>query len=175
LARCLIGSIRRECLDHVVVLGEPHLRRILTASRLLPPGPHSSLAREGCPRWTADPAATARRDSPDSRSWTATCDARRSPTPASLPPLPPAQATRQSLPSGPSSVPLRISSHWARPTAGERGHAASHQLPAPRARQMSTGVHRESRTRFWRRTAFLRVAGDAPGSRAGELGKLSHE
>jgi transposase InsO family protein len=27
----LIGSIRRECLDHVVVLGEAHLRRILSA------------------------------------------------------------------------------------------------------------------------------------------------
>ena len=26
----LIGSIRRECLDHVLVLSEPHLRRILT-------------------------------------------------------------------------------------------------------------------------------------------------
>jgi transposase InsO family protein len=26
----LIGSIRRECVDHVVVLGEAHLRRILT-------------------------------------------------------------------------------------------------------------------------------------------------
>jgi transposase InsO family protein len=26
----LIGSIRRECLDHVVVLGEAHLRRVLT-------------------------------------------------------------------------------------------------------------------------------------------------
>jgi transposase InsO family protein len=25
----LIGSIRRECLDHVIVLGEKHLRRIL--------------------------------------------------------------------------------------------------------------------------------------------------
>jgi transposase InsO family protein len=28
-AERLIGSIRRECVDHVVVLGEPHLRRIL--------------------------------------------------------------------------------------------------------------------------------------------------
>jgi transposase InsO family protein len=27
----LIGSIRRECLDHIVVFGEPHLRRILAA------------------------------------------------------------------------------------------------------------------------------------------------
>jgi transposase InsO family protein len=27
----LIGSLRRECLDHIVVLSEPHLRRILTA------------------------------------------------------------------------------------------------------------------------------------------------
>ena len=27
----LIGSIRRECLDHVVVFGEAHLRRILEA------------------------------------------------------------------------------------------------------------------------------------------------
>jgi putative transposase len=30
-AERLIGSIRRECLDHVVVLGERHLRRILTS------------------------------------------------------------------------------------------------------------------------------------------------
>ena len=28
-AERLIGSIRRECLDHIVVLGEKHLRRIL--------------------------------------------------------------------------------------------------------------------------------------------------
>ncbi len=30
-AERLIGSIRRECVDHFVVLGEPHLRRILRA------------------------------------------------------------------------------------------------------------------------------------------------
>ena len=30
----LIGSVRRECLDHTVVLGERHLRRILTACRV---------------------------------------------------------------------------------------------------------------------------------------------
>ena len=30
-AERLIGSIRRECLDHVVVFGESHLRRILSA------------------------------------------------------------------------------------------------------------------------------------------------
>ena len=30
-AERLIGSIRRECVDHFVVLGEVHLRRILKA------------------------------------------------------------------------------------------------------------------------------------------------
>ena len=30
-AERLIGSIRRECVDHVIVLGEAHLRRILQA------------------------------------------------------------------------------------------------------------------------------------------------
>ncbi len=30
-AERLIGSMRRECLNHIVVLGERHLRRILTA------------------------------------------------------------------------------------------------------------------------------------------------
>jgi putative transposase len=30
-AERLIGSIRRECLDHVIVLGEWHLRRLLTS------------------------------------------------------------------------------------------------------------------------------------------------
>jgi transposase InsO family protein len=30
-AERLIGSIRRECLDHIVVFGEAHMRRILSA------------------------------------------------------------------------------------------------------------------------------------------------
>jgi transposase InsO family protein len=30
-AERLIGSIRRECLDHIVVFGDGHLRRILAA------------------------------------------------------------------------------------------------------------------------------------------------
>src|SRR3981081_3566594 len=33
-AERVIGSIRRECLDHVIVLGERHLRRILTSYSL---------------------------------------------------------------------------------------------------------------------------------------------
>jgi Integrase core domain len=28
-AERLVGSIRRKCLDHVVILGEAHLRRVL--------------------------------------------------------------------------------------------------------------------------------------------------
>jgi hypothetical protein len=29
LAERLIGSIRRQCVDHLIVLGEAHLRRLL--------------------------------------------------------------------------------------------------------------------------------------------------
>jgi hypothetical protein len=39
-AERLIGSIRRKCVDHFVVLGEAHLRPMisaLTASRVSPP------------------------------------------------------------------------------------------------------------------------------------------
>jgi putative transposase len=30
-AERLIGSIRRECLDHIIILNERHLRRVLSA------------------------------------------------------------------------------------------------------------------------------------------------
>jgi putative transposase len=42
----LIGSIRRECLDHVIVLGEGHLRRILTAYVTYYDGARTHLALE---------------------------------------------------------------------------------------------------------------------------------
>jgi len=44
----LIGSVRRECLDHVVVLGQAHLRRILKAYRSYHNAvrPHLSLNKD---------------------------------------------------------------------------------------------------------------------------------
>jgi transposase InsO family protein len=68
----IIGSIRRECLDHVVVLGEAHLRRILRAYVTYDnePRTHLSLRQDApiqrpirrferihfsAPRWDAPP------------------------------------------------------------------------------------------------------------------------
>ena len=45
-AERLIGSIRRECLDHVIVLGERHLRRLLTAYATYYHGARTHLALE---------------------------------------------------------------------------------------------------------------------------------
>ena len=43
----LIGTVRRECLDHVIILSEEHLRRILRAyfAYYHEARPHQSLAR----------------------------------------------------------------------------------------------------------------------------------
>jgi transposase InsO family protein len=40
-AERLIGSIRRECLDHLVIFNEAHLRHVLTAYALLQRRPHA--------------------------------------------------------------------------------------------------------------------------------------
>jgi putative transposase len=45
-AERLIGSIRRECLNHVIVLGEGHLRRLLTAYLTYYHGARTHLALE---------------------------------------------------------------------------------------------------------------------------------
>ena len=47
-AERLIGSIRRECLDHVIVFGERHLRRVLRSYQQYYNGTrtHLSLAKD---------------------------------------------------------------------------------------------------------------------------------
>ena len=45
-AERLIGSIRRECVDHFIVLGEAHLRRILQAYARSEIRPHRSLNKD---------------------------------------------------------------------------------------------------------------------------------
>jgi hypothetical protein len=43
----VIGSIRRECLDHVIILNQRHLRRMLRAYlAYLPSKPHTSRAEQ---------------------------------------------------------------------------------------------------------------------------------
>src|SRR6516162_1206672 len=68
-AERLIGSIRRECLEHVLVLSERHLRRILTRYFTYYHCARTHLALEkGCTRRAADRAAGGGQDCPDSRS-----------------------------------------------------------------------------------------------------------
>jgi len=45
-AERLIGSVRRECLDHVIVLGEQHLRRTVTAYLIYYHGSRTHLSLE---------------------------------------------------------------------------------------------------------------------------------
>ncbi|MGE0034060.1 MAG: integrase core domain-containing protein [Xanthobacteraceae bacterium] len=51
-AERLIGSIRRECLDHVVVFGERHLRHVLSCYMECTILPNASLFRKGRPNQT---------------------------------------------------------------------------------------------------------------------------
>ena len=47
-AERLIGSIRRESVDHMIVLGEAHLRRILKSRPLLQRIQNASVFEQGC-------------------------------------------------------------------------------------------------------------------------------
>jgi hypothetical protein len=52
----LIGSIRRECIDHLIVLNEDHLRRILAKFSTYYNGSRSLMFRSGCPEPAPDRA-----------------------------------------------------------------------------------------------------------------------
>src|SRR5260221_3847753 len=55
-AERLIGSIRRECLDHVIIFNEHHLRRVLSSYFSIPSRhPNTSLARQGLPEAPSRP------------------------------------------------------------------------------------------------------------------------
>ena len=60
----LIGSIRRECLDHVIVLGERHLMRILRELRVLLP-----LHRERTGHWRTTARIRVRWNRPRWAMW----------------------------------------------------------------------------------------------------------
>ena len=106
-AERLIGSIRRECLDHVLVLSERHLRRILTRYFSYY---HQARTHSRSTRTPPTAGQSSRQDwqnHPDPRSrWPAS--SLRPPggvvlhTGQSSPP--PAHDTRSSHPSGPSAV-----------------------------------------------------------------------
>jgi len=69
----VIGSIRRECLGHIVIFNERHLRRVLSSvSRLLPTHSNASVARQGLPRPPSDHARQDRKGGRDPTSrWPA--------------------------------------------------------------------------------------------------------
>jgi len=71
----LIGSIRRECLDHHIILSAGHLRRVLGGYPILQRKPNSSRPREGFARapryrsaWTHRFTSGSRRIAPPIRT-----------------------------------------------------------------------------------------------------------
>src|SRR6266581_9601570 len=77
-AERLIGSIRRDCLNHVVVFGEQHLRRVLTSYCAYYHGSRTYLSlakdaptpptRAGCHRGWCDRSPGSRRLAPPLRT-----------------------------------------------------------------------------------------------------------
>ncbi|MEH2560594.1 integrase core domain-containing protein [Bradyrhizobium sp. AZCC 2289] len=61
-AERLIGSIRRECLDHIIVLDEEHLRRILIEQRCACLSPGSAIRRHKFARHTGRTSSSIRSD-----------------------------------------------------------------------------------------------------------------
>src|SRR4029453_12333532 len=95
-AERLIGSIRRECLDHVLVLSEPHLRRTLTRYFAYYHGARTHLSLD---KDAPDGRPVARRNSAQSSRFPksaaciiATSAGRRSPVPPERPRRPPTRA-----------------------------------------------------------------------------------
>jgi hypothetical protein len=66
-AERLIGSIRRECLDHVIVWGEPHLRRILRSYANYYNNENASLPEQGRSYLASRSANRNHRVTPDPR------------------------------------------------------------------------------------------------------------
>jgi hypothetical protein len=61
----IIGSVRRECLDHVIVFDEHHLRGVLSSYfHYLPQDENASLARQGLSGEPTDTPAHCRQDYP---------------------------------------------------------------------------------------------------------------
>jgi len=67
-AERLIGSIRRECLGHVIVLGEPHLRRILKSyADYYNSVRNASVFAQGCADFSSDSSDRNHSFTPDPR------------------------------------------------------------------------------------------------------------